>query len=252
MSGEPVVILAGEATVRLITAAAGLAEAPLGPYAIIGGVAVSCRLGQAHRATADLDAVVDDASPPPAIEVLSQLPTAEPDPDSPHRIVIEGIKVEIQGTEPFRPEELDGLTDKQTLYVGAHRYALESATPVTLLARDGDARATVPVATAGALVAMKLHAIQERRPVGGLDKRVSDAWDIYRLLLDLDRKGDVRRELAGLQPALRRAVSAALRQVFVQQSRRTAGWLRAGDEAMATVNSEELEALAQAVLATTD
>jgi len=135
---------------------------------------------------------------------------------------------------------------------GAHRYALESATPVTLLARDGDVRATVPVATAGALVAMKLHAIQDRRPAGGLDKRASDAWDIYRLLLDLDRTGDVRRELAGLRQPLRRAVSAALRQVVVQQSRRTAGWLRAGDEAMATVNAEELEALAQAVLATTD
>jgi hypothetical protein len=142
VSGEPVVILAGEAMVRLITAAARLAEAPLGPYAIIGGVAVSWRLGQAHRATADLDAVADDATPPPAIEVLSQLPSAEPDPDSPHRVVVEGIKVEIQGTEPFRPEQLDGLTDKQT------RYALESATPVTLLARDGDVRATVPVATA--------------------------------------------------------------------------------------------------------
>ena len=111
VSGEPVVILAGEAMARLITAAARLAEAPLGPYAIIGGVAVSCRLGQAHRATADLDAVVDDASPPPAIEVLSQLPTAEPDPDFPHRILVEGIKVEIQGTEPFRPEELEALAE---------------------------------------------------------------------------------------------------------------------------------------------
>ena len=117
----------------------------------------------------------------------------------------------------------------------------ESATPVTLLARDSDVRATVPVATAGALLAMKLHAIQDRRPAGGLDKRSSDAWDIYRLLLDLDRTGAVRQELAELRQPLRRAVSAALRQMFVQQSRRTAGWLRAGDETMATVSAEELE-----------
>ena len=45
-------------------------------------------------------------------------------------MLIDGIKVEIQGTEPIAPADLDGLTDKQILYVGAHRYALESATMV--------------------------------------------------------------------------------------------------------------------------
>lgn len=202
--------------VRLITAAARISEAPIGPYAIIGGVAVTARLGHAHRATADLDAVVDDLSRPPAIEVISRLPTAEPDPSSPHRIVVEGIKVEIQGTEPFGPADLEGLTEKQTLYVGAHRYALESATAVTLMAGDAHVRATVPVATPGALVAMKLHAIQDRRPSSGVDKRAGDAWDIYRLLLDLDRTGRVRQELRGLTTPLRLVVAAALRRTFLE------------------------------------
>lgn len=174
MSGEPLVVLAGEAMVRLITAAARVSEAGLGAYAIIGGVAVAARLQKTHRATADLDAVVDDLVLPPAIEVISHLPGARPDPDSPHRVLVEGIKIEIQGTAPLRPGDLAGLTDKQTLYVGAHRYALEHATPVTLVAADGDVRATVPVATAGALVAMKLHAIEDRSPAGGIDKRGSD------------------------------------------------------------------------------
>jgi predicted nucleotidyltransferase len=88
-------------------------------------------------------------------------------------VLIDGIKVEVQGTEPFAPADLDGLTDKQILYVGAHRYALESATAVTLVAQAERARATVPLATPGALVAMKLHAIEDRRAGGGLDKRAA-------------------------------------------------------------------------------
>ena len=238
--------------VRLVAAAARLSEARIGAYAIIGGVAVSARLEQTHRSTADLDAVVDDLTVPPAIEVISMLPTARPDPESPHRIFVEGIKVEIQGTEPLLPGDLTGLTEKQTLYVGAHRYALESATAVTLVAGDADVRATVPVATPGALVCMKLHAIQDRSPARGMDKRASDAWDIYRLLLDLDRTGDVREEIRDLDPLLRSAAAAALRKVFVDRAHQTSGWLRAGDDTMASVRAEELEALAVAVLTAID
>jgi hypothetical protein len=67
VSGEPQVVLPGEAMIRLVRAAASVASASLGQYAIIGGVAVSARLNQAHRATTDLDAVVDDSTPPSAI-----------------------------------------------------------------------------------------------------------------------------------------------------------------------------------------
>ena len=50
---------------RLVGAAAKVAEANIASYAVIGGVAVSVRLGQAHRSTADIDAVVDELTPPP-------------------------------------------------------------------------------------------------------------------------------------------------------------------------------------------
>ena len=46
---------------------------------------MSARLNQAHRATADLDAVVDDLAAPPAIDVIAQLLNARRDPDFPHR-----------------------------------------------------------------------------------------------------------------------------------------------------------------------
>jgi hypothetical protein len=165
VSGEPVVILPGEAMGRLVAAAAKIAGSQLGRYAIIGGVAVSARLGQAHRSTADLDAVVDDATPPPAI-------------------------------------------------------------------------------------AMKLHAIEDRRPSGGIDKRASDAWDMYRIFLDLDRGGAVRSELGRLPQPLRRVVGQALQRIFIERAGRTSSWLRSGDDRMAAVNPEELAVLAQPAIRT--
>lgn len=234
--------------VRLVRAAAKVAEANLGSYAIIGGVAVSARLGQSHRATADIDTVVDDLTPPPAIEALLDVPGAHADPTGAHRVLIDGIKVEVQGTEPFALADLDGLTDKQILYVGAHRYALESATAVTLVAHSDQARATVPVATPGALIAMKLHAVEDRRPGGGTDKRAGDAWDIYRILLDLDSSSGVREELSALPSPLRQVVADAAERILVERAARTMSWLRAGDERMASITSEELRALGLAVV----
>jgi hypothetical protein len=234
--------------VRLVRAAAKVADAHLGSYAVIGGVAVSARLGQAHRATADIDTVVDDLTPPPAIEALLDVPGAHADPTGAHRVLIDGIKVEVQGTEPFAPADLEGLTDKQILYVGAHRYALGSATAVTLVAQAEHARATVPVATPGALFAMKLHAIEDRRVGGGLDKRAGDAWDMYRILLDLDRSGEVRNELSALPAPLRQVVADAAERIFIERSARTVSWLKAGDERMAAIALDELQALGQPVI----
>jgi hypothetical protein len=233
--------------VRLVGAAAKVAAAPLGRYAIIGGVAVSARLQQTHRSTADIDTVVDDMTPPPAIETLLALPGAHPDPTGAHRVLVDGIKVEVQGTESFADADLDGLTDKQLLYVAAHRYALDSATLVTLVAQDADVRATVRVATPGALFAMKLHAIEDRRPAGGMDKRAGDAWDIYRILLDLDRTGAVREELVALSPPLRRVVADAADRILVTKAARTVSWLKAGDDRMAVITADELMALGQPV-----
>lgn len=241
--GEPCVFLPGAAMVRLVRAAGKVAEANLGRYAIIGGLAVSARLGQAHRATADIDTVVDGLAPPPAIETLLDVPGARPDPSGEHRVLIDGIKVEIQATEPIAPHDLDGLTDKQILYLGAHRYALESATPVTLLAEAEQGRATVLMAIPAALVAMKLHAIEDRRPTGGIDKRAGDAWDLYRILLDLDPTGAVRAELAAIPLPLRKVIADAAERILVERAARTVSWLKAGDDRMATVTTEELQAL---------
>ena len=55
----PTVILTGPVMVPLVRAAAALEAEDIPPFAVIGGVAVTVRLGRAVRATADLDAVTD-------------------------------------------------------------------------------------------------------------------------------------------------------------------------------------------------
>lgn len=102
---------------------------------------------------------------------------------------------------------------------------------------------TVPVATPGALFAMKLHAIEDRRSGGGIDKRAGDAWDIYRILLDLDRDGTVREELVAFPLPLRRVVADTAERILVDRATRTISWLKAGDERMAAVTAGELQAL---------
>jgi len=227
--------------VGLIRSAGRLADAQLGGFAVIGGVAVTARLGRAHRATADIDTVVDDDSPPDALDVLRHLDGAVSDDARAHRVYLDGTKVEVIGTGAVTEPDLDGLDDRQILFVAGHRWALETATPVTLTG-DGAVRATVPVARVGALVAMKLHAIQDRRVGGGLDKRASDAWDIYRLLTDLD-VGVAAGELRSTMAPLRRVVAAAATEILVERPGRTVGWLRSGDAEMASVRADDLIAV---------
>lgn len=225
--------------VPLVRAAARLAGAGIGSFAIIGGVAVTARLGRAHRATTDVDTVVDDETPPDALDMLRRLDGVTLDA-APHRIYIDDTKVEMISTGSLAAPDMDDLDDRQALFVASHRWALETATPVTLSSDSGE-HATVPVARASALLAMKLHAIQERRPHSGLDKRAGDAWDIYRLITDLDAVA-IADELRSTTTRLQQLVTAAASQVLVERAGRTRGWLRAGDDAMASVEVEDLVA----------
>jgi hypothetical protein len=83
-SGTEPIALTGPAMVPLVGAIAALAESGLGTYAVVGGVGVAARLGRAHRATADVDTVVDETTPPDAVEALLSRADAKPDP-SPSR-----------------------------------------------------------------------------------------------------------------------------------------------------------------------
>jgi hypothetical protein len=235
--------------VPLVRAIAAVVESDLGAYAIVGGIAVAARLGHAHRATSDVDAVVDETTPPDAVEALLSRDDTRADPTAPHRVYVEGTRVEILGVGPLDEADLDGVPDDDALFVAAHSWALGTAMPLTLIAMtDETVTATAPFATPGALVAMKLHAIQTRSATSA-DKRSADAWDLYRLLLDLDAGAMVGGQLAAAPSRLRQLVAEAANHVLGSGANRTVGWLRGGDDQMASVTADELRYLAKPLIA---
>jgi hypothetical protein len=228
----------------LVHAVGAISRAPVGPYAIVGGVAVAVRLGSAHRATTDVDTVVHEGTKPAAVEVLSALPGAVRDLANGHRLMFEGTKIELLEVGNVGAGDLDGVPEKDALFVASHAWALDSATSVEVVANDQpDEHVTARFATPAALVAMKLHAIEDRSPTSGVDKRAGDAWDIFRLLVDLDGDGAVRSAFAGVSGELRDLVGRAVDRVLVSGAARTAGWMRAGDELMGSVTSDQLRAV---------
>lgn len=247
-SGAEPVLLPGRAAVGLVAAVAALGAAGIERYAVVGGVAVTVRLGRAHRATADVDAVVDESVPPDAVEALVEGEGVERDPANPHRVLVADTPVELLPVQPLADGDLDGLPDRLALFAAAHAWALETATPVTIAAAaDPAQRAIAPFATPAALVAMKLHAVQDRSGAGAV-KRAGDAWDIYRLLVDFDADGYVRRELATAPAPLPMLIADAAERVLVADAPRTRSWLRQGDDAMASVTIEELRYVAHPLL----
>ncbi len=235
MSGEATVYLPGPAMLPLIRAAVRLGDANLGAFAVIGGVAVSA--GWPPIAPPPMSTPSSTTTARPTCDVL------HPSPGAPTRPIgiastSTGRRSRSSARAPSPERDLDGLDDRQIHFVAAHRWALETATPVTLIGDDGT-RATLPMARPSALVAMKLHAIQDRRLVGGIDKRGSDAWDIYRLITDLD-VDVIATELRSMLPSLTRVVVAAANDILVDSASRTRGWLRTGDAEMASVGSDDL------------
>lgn len=161
--------------------------------------------------------------------------------------MVQETKVEVIGVGPVDYDALDGLTERQQLFVAAHRWALDRATGLYIVASaDKSVAAQAPFATPAALVAMKLHAIQDRRVAGGQDKRASDADDLYRLLLRFDAEGSLRADLGTAPEALRRVVRDALKLFFVDQAVRTSRWLVSSTATPAS--PEVLAALARPVI----
>lgn len=158
--------------------------------AVVGGVAVMCRLATAHRPTADIDAVVRDDAVPSAAEML----VAQGATRTTTGVDLGGVRIDLLevGDVPTPAELPDDQLDRA--FVTAHAWALATAEPVNVIARSMRggtlASAEVDLATPASLVAMKLHAIRKRREAR-LVKRGSDAYDIYRLLALLDADGSI-------------------------------------------------------------
>jgi hypothetical protein len=237
VSGEPIVLAGAEDgnAARLVHATARLGEAHLGAHALIGGLAVMCRLAAVHRATQDVDTVTE-TTVPTAVEVITSS-IGTPDPSNAGRVIVDGVKIDVIDTASFRYEDLDGLDAGGRLFVVSHRWALDTATNTELVA--GDATASIRVATPPALVAMKSGALlggRTREP----HKRASDLYDLYRVVLEYDRAGEIADALTTAPFRLGSLVGEALRSRVVQEPERAIRWLLDGGPEMHAVAPVDL------------
>ncbi len=235
--GEPIA-LAGDAdgaAARLVHAAARLADAGLGPHALVGGLAVMAQLGAAHRATHDIDLVTETTEPSTVARIAATIGTA--DPANSARAIVDEVHIDVIETQALTAEGLDGIEGSDLLFVVAHRWALESATPRTLVAAGSTA--VVGLATPAALVGAKTAALaagRRRQP----HKRGSDLYDIYRLCATHDRTGALSAALDAAPFALGRLVADGIRSLVLDEPERAALWLDEGSEEMATVSATDL------------
>ena len=237
MSGERVE-LAGDSdgrTARLVRAAARLADADLAPHALVGGLAVMCRLSAVHRVTQDIDAVTE-AGAPSAVEVIASS-IGKVDPSNPTRVIIDGVKVDVIETGGSAPEDLEGIAVVGRLFVVSHRWALDTATDTDIVV--GDVHASIRVALPAALVGTKTGALLGGRPREP-HKRASDLYDLYRLTAEFDRTGAVAGALDAAPFGLGQLVGEALQSLVVDNAERAARWLVDGGSEMSVLTPDDL------------
>ena len=231
MSGEIVLLDSPDGRVARLVQTAGLVAANAGvPIALIGGIAVLCRVPDGpQRATQDVDLVSEDsaeivAESGAAADNLVAANLATRDTGSAlTRLLIGETKVEIIETMAVTPIEAAAVEpERSRLFILAHRWALESAGDCTIAVVDSDVHETVPIASAAALVAMKLHSIQDRSDDR---KRASDAWDLFRLLESHNRSGAISAAFATSPATLGDLAAAALGRVFGTEATRTRRWI---------------------------
>lgn len=245
MSGETVELRGGERgeLAGLLQAASLVVEHARARVAVVGGLAVTCRLATAHRATADVDVVAGEpevlAQGHSVAQNLIDAGVALPDPGKTKtRVHVFGTKVEIIETEPLHLATAGAIEPaSDRLFVLSHRWALETATPCTIRVRGTSIATEVPVATAPSLVAMKLHAIQDRKDDR---KRASDAWDLYRLLEAHLWRGALVGAFDDAPGDCLQLVVESLQRVFRSEVTRTRRWLVAyGDPTWSAQATEE-------------
>jgi hypothetical protein len=235
------IALTGDAVAAMVRAAARAVSVPDLRLAIIGGLAVTCRLGGVHRATGDVDAVADEVvglAVESGAQLLVEAGIAEPDPtERHHRVFIDGTKVEIIDTQELPPDVTD-LPELNQLFVLGHRWALESADLLRVVVTGSDVDVALPVATPPALVATKVHAFCDRQAE---PKRASDAYDIYRLLETYDHDGRIADATLRGPHGLAAVMHHVLDRRFVDDATRVVRYLKAyGDPGWPAIESDDI------------
>ncbi len=183
MPGDPlttVAFAAGEEAALLVRALADLTGDAATDFALVGGLAVAARLSMFHRATQDLDALTTHDRDSFTDAVLATIVGAS---SKAGNLYVDDVRVDVidvdAGTTYAAIAALAEPLDQ--LFTAAHLFAHQDSAALTLTC--GDLTATVPVASARALLFMKLHAFLN--PQRDTAKHSSDALDVYRLGSDL-------------------------------------------------------------------
>ncbi len=228
MSGRPEVCLTADADgtmERLFRGLEAVDESGLADWTLIGGLAVMARLAVAHRATADIDTLVRDAVP----NAKAVLLTVAAEATASGVRLSDGTK--IDAIDVAAVLDVDGLPDHgdaMRMFALAHWWMAATAEDVQLrLVRTYPAETVLVrplrLARPAALVAAKLQSIPTRR-ARAADKRMSDTFDVYRLL-DGDPTFTICAELAEAPSDLGSWCASFLEDLFVVQAVRTAGWI---------------------------
>ena len=170
------------------------------------------------------------------IEVIVKQLDARRDPGG-STVWIEGVAIDVIDTDQIDDGDLQGLELAEKLFVTSHRWALQSATSLTL--ECGGLSVATRMAQAPALVATKVSAIsgaRRRLP----HRRASDVFDLYRLVQEHDWDGGLSRALLDAPLGIGALVGAGLSATVVAQSERTARLLRAGNAEMSSIGPLDL------------
>lgn len=230
--GATSVAIADDAKGVVSASVQSLRELPLDlpRAALVGGLAVMVRLYEAHRVTTDFDEVTESREDTIGLLVAAGAVRTTNGVLLPeHGLRLDLLDAAHTLTELAAiVERLDDEDERRAAQLAlVNRYALETAVPTEIFVVRGEevvASVAVPVAIAGALVAMKVQAASS--PDRARDKAAGDIYDAYRLIRAWGPSVIAEDLSHAPVPMLTRAAEQ-LRALFIDEAERSARALRA-------------------------
>jgi len=252
VSGDVILSDEGGVATRLVHALATLtAQVKPNTFALIGGLAVITRLRGVHRATDDIDGVSQQLGEEPSDVAIVLGETGR----GGVRRLIDGVKIDhidVGETPATKIAETNLPEDEwDRAFVLAHRWALDTASPVTITAVENRitlSTVTCLAASSASLVAMKLQSAP-RRSRSTVDKAANDYLDLYRLLSDVELAPQVATDLQAHAPHdLGNWVIDRIRFHFIERADDTSRAIRQSG-AEPRLGADEVEATGTAFMA---
>ncbi len=257
--GERSVAIANDRKGVVRRSVESLADMPaeLPRAALVGGLAVMVRLYESHRVTTDFDEVTESR------DEMIDLLLARGAVRTANGVSLPEFGVQLDLIDAAMSlKDLAAIAEQASsqplteLERGALqlalvcRYALETATATQILVVEGEqvvAQVALPVALAGSLVAMKVHAAGQptRRP----DKAAGDIYDAYRLVRAWG-PSVIADDLSHAPIVMLREVVQQITDLFVDGAERSARQLRAASmPGVQAIDAEDLEGIAEVIAA---